>query len=231
MQSALGGALSAFELIDATGVSFFAETGIDIASPLETSPEWMVLAEAGGNAGAQMDERMEAVLAGAFESGLVSDAVLAQSIAQRQAMWALRENLPEGNRRVGSVMSNDISVPVSRVPEFIAKVGAMVADIDPVLRVNSFGHAGDGNLHYNVFPPAGGDKADYLSHLPALKQAIYGTLAEMGGSISAEHGIGRAKRDTLAASADPVKLAVMRQIKTALDPNGILNPGAVLASN
>lgn len=231
MQAALGSDLSAFELIDGTGIGFFEETGIDITPPLEAQAKWMVLTEAGGGEGAEMTARMEAALAQAYEAGLVLDAVLAQSEAQRSSFWALRENLPEGNRRVGSVMSNDISVPISAIPAFIDEVGAAIAEIDPDLRVNCFGHVGDGNLHYNIFPPRGAAKTSYTHHLPALEEAIYGALARMRGSISAEHGIGRLKRDVLAASADPVKLTVMRQIKQALDPHGILNPGAVLKSN
>jgi len=161
----------------------------------------------------------------------VSDAVLAQSIAQRKALWDLRENLPEGNRRVGSIASTDISVPISLIAEFIERVGADLNALNPVLRVNSFGHVGDGNLHYNVFPPVGESKADYMHLAEQVKATIYDVLHEMNGSISAEHGIGRLKRRELAESADPVKLAVMRQIKAALDPHGIMNPGAVLATN
>ncbi len=231
MQQEFGSNLSAFELIDATGVGFFAETGIDIRPPLESHPDWMVLCEAGGGKGGNLTERMEAVLERAFEDGLVSDAVLAQSIAQRKALWDLRENLPEGNRRVGSIASTDISVPISLIAEFIERVGADLNALNPVLRVNSFGHVGDGNLHYNVFPPVGESKADYMHLAEQVKATIYDVLHEMNGSISAEHGIGRLKRRELAESADPVKLAVMRQIKAALDPHGIMNPGAVLATN
>ena len=155
--------------------------------------------------------------------------MIAQSEAQRAAMWGLRETIPEGNRRVGAIASHDISVPLSGDPGFIEAAGRDVAAIEAGVRVNCFGHLGDGNLHYNLFPAEGRRARDYANLAPRLTEAVHERAVAMGGSISAEHGIGRAKRDELARRGDPAKLAAMRAIKAALDPAGIMNPGAVLA--
>jgi FAD/FMN-containing dehydrogenase len=176
-----------------------------------------------------LTERAEAVLGELFEAGLASDGVLAANEAQRAHMWWMRETLPECNRRIGSLATHDISLPLSRIGRFIAEVPAIVTGFDASLRVNCFGHVGDGNLHYNVFPPAGGRAVDYRALAGPLKTAIHDLVDAHGGSISAEHGIGRAKTAELEKYADPAKLAAIRAIKAALDPRGILNPGAVLA--
>ncbi|WP_112320439.1 FAD-binding oxidoreductase [Oceanibium sediminis] len=228
MRDALGEALSAFELIHGQGLAFLDEVLPDTPQPFSPRPEWAVLIEAGAGAGAELTARLEASLVEAFEAGLIADAVIAQNKAQAQAFWAVRETIPEANRLIGSVASHDISVPVSAIPEFIARGGPALRSIDPRFRINCFGHLGDGNLHYNVFPPQGGRRKDHESQRAEVSGTVHALAAELGGSISAEHGIGRLKVADLERFGDPAKLAAMRAVKSALDPLGIMNPGAVL---
>nr|WP_325251004.1 FAD-binding oxidoreductase [Amylibacter sp.] len=227
MQTALDGLVSAFELVHGTGFDFLAETMPEIRVPFADRPEWMVLAEIGGGVGSGLEPRMMAVLETALEDGLIEDVVVAQSAAQRDAFWTVRETIPEANKRVGAISSHDISIPLDRVAEFI---DAGIAALKPfgAVRLNSFGHLGDGNLHYNVFPPKGEAKADWMHLKREIMTLIHDLVTEFDGSISAEHGVGRLKAGDLERYGDPVKLAVMGQVKQALDPVGIMNPGAVL---
>ncbi len=228
LRERLGDGVTAFELIADQGVSFLAEFFPEKADPLEGRPPWRVLIEMTGPADGGLTDRAERVLETLFEKGLATDGVLAANEAQRRHMWWMREMLPECNRRVGSVSSHDISLPLSRIGTFIAEVPAIVARFDSDLRVNCFGHMGDGNLHYNVFPPARRTVSEFR-HLSAdVRRAIHDLVDGQGGSISAEHGIGRMKTGDLIRYGDPARVAAMRAIKAALDPNGILNPGAVL---
>jgi len=220
--------LSAFELIGAAGPAFVAEHFPDRRDPLDAAPDWRVLIEATAPSGADLGARMEAALAEAMEAGLAGHGVLAQSGAQRAEMWWLREHIPEANRRVGAVSSHDISVPLGRIAGFIAEGVRAIEAIDPGLRINCFGHLGDGNLHYNVFPAPGRSRADHAHQRPAIKTALHDLVDAAGGSVAAEHGIGRLRTGDLLRYGDPAKLAAMRAIKTALDPAGIMNPGAVL---
>ena len=223
----IGQGVSAFELIHRQGYDFLAETMPEVKLPFATPPEWSVLMDIGLGAGSAPEEALSDLFEAAFEAGLVSDAVVAQSAAQRDALWAVRESIPEGNRRIGAVSSHDISVPVSRIPEFIARGGPVIARVGD-FRINCFGHMGDGNLHYNVFPVPGRSRADHEHQRGDIKSAVHDLVHEMGGSVSAEHGVGRLKVEDLERYADPVKLAAMRAIKQALDPKGILNPGVIL---
>ena len=222
------GMISAFELIHRQGADFLARHMPEVTVPLSPLPDWMVLIELGLPAGF---ENAEALMAGlldeAFEVGLVRDGVVATSAAQRAGLWRIRESIPLANRKVGAVSSHDISLPLSEVPAFITRATAALAGLSD-MRVNCFGHLGDGNLHYNVFPAEGKSKADYLPLREAVKRLVHDMVHEMGGSVSAEHGLGRLKVDDLERYGDPGKLAAMRAIKAALDPHGILNPGAVL---
>ena len=160
-------------------------------------------------------------------AGLVTDGVIAASEAQRAGLWRIRESIPEANRRLGSVSSHDISLPLSLIPVFITRAGHALAAID-AFRINCFGHLGDGNLHYNVFPPQGHSRRDHEHQREAVKTCVHDLVHELGGSVSAEHGLGRLKVDDLLKYGDPGKIAAMRAIKAALDPKGIMNPGAVL---
>lgn len=223
----VGEAVSAFELIHRQGLQFLTEALPDIRQPFADQPEWSVLIELGLSAGQDPAAILEAIYVAAEGRGLVDDAVIAQNEAQRQALWAVREQIPEANRLIGSVSSHDISIPISEIPEFIRRGAEVVAKLGP-FRVNCFGHLGDGNLHYNVFPPLGQDRADYAGQSAAVKRAVHDLVHSFGGSVSAEHGIGRLKPEDLQRYGDPARLQAMRAIKVALDPQGIMNPGAVL---
>ena len=223
----LGESISAFELIHRQGMDFLAEKLPDIRRPWDVPPEWCVLVEVGVTAGQYPTDALERLFVAGAEDGLVSDGIIAQSQAQSDGFWTVREHIPEANRLIGSISSHDISVPLGALAEFITKANARIAALGE-FRVNCFGHVGDGNLHYNVFPVPGKTKADHLDERDQIKQAVHDLVHELGGSVSAEHGIGRFKVDDLERYGDPVKLAAMRAIKAALDPAGIMNPGAVL---
>jgi FAD/FMN-containing dehydrogenase len=220
------GGVSAFELISGMGLRFLAETMPQVRQPFAQVPEWMVLIDLGLTEGAP-----EAVLSDLFEAalaqGLVTGGVIAQSTAQRTQFWALRETIPLANRAVGAVSSHDISLPLSEIADFIRVADAALAALGP-WRINCFGHLGDGNLHYNVFPPKGEKPARYQAKAQAVQDLVHSMVMDRGGSFSAEHGIGRLKVADLERFGDPAKLAAMRAIKAALDPYGIMNPGAVL---
>ena len=226
----LGEAVSAFELIHRTGLEFLAETLPEMRQPFAAMPEWFVLIDIGLAQGLDPAEELEALFADAVEDGLAADGLIAQSEAQRQAFWDIRETIPEANRRIGSVSSHDVSLPLGMIPDFIAEGARVVAGVG-AFRINCFGHLGDGNLHYNVFPMQGKTRADYADIRDQVKRAVHDLVHSMGGSVSAEHGVGRLKVEDLERYGDPAKLAAMRAIKAALDPEGIMNPGAVLRPN
>lgn len=224
----LGGALSAFELIDVSGLGFLADVMPEVPRPPAFDAPWVVLLEAEDSAGAAVGARLEAVLGAALEAEAVADVLVAQSEAQRAAFWTVRETIPLANRRIGAIASHDVSLPAARLAEFLVATDADVQRLAPGVRVNCFGHLGDGNLHYNLFPPAGGSRDDFADVRGALSRAVHDRVHAFGGSIAAEHGIGRLKVADLKRYADPAALATMRAIKSVLDPGGILNPGAVL---
>jgi FAD/FMN-containing dehydrogenase len=223
----LGEGISAFELMHRMGLDFLAETLPDVKQPFETPPDWLVLIDIGLARGLDPATALETLFVEAHEAGLVHDGVIAQSEAQRAEFWAIRETIPEANRRIGSVSSHDISVPLGAIPDFIVKGGEALGRLGP-FRINCFGHVGDGNLHYNVFPPKGESKEAYTHQRDAIKRTVHDLAQRFDGSVSAEHGVGRLKVDDLERYGDPVKLSAMRAVKAALDPNGIMNPGAVL---
>ena len=224
----LGEGISAFELIHRQGLEFLKEKLPQLRQPFAEPPEWCVLVELGLSQGSDPEMALAELFEAAMEAGHALDGVIAQSEGQRQELWNVREQIPEANRLIGSVSSHDISVPLSAIPDFIVRGGEMLAALGDY-RVNCFGHLGDGNLHYNVFPAHGKSRETYEDQRAAVKRAVHDLVHEMGGSISAEHGVGRMKVEDVARYGDPVRLAVMRAIKQALDPNGIMNPGAVLA--
>jgi D-lactate dehydrogenase (cytochrome) len=177
----------------------------------------------------QLRGLLEDALGAAMNRGDVLAATLAESIAQREALWRLRESVPEAQRHEGASIKHDVAVPVAALPAFLTKAGKAVAQVAPSARLVAYGHVGDGNLHFNLSEPAGGgDRAAFLALQEDLGHAVHACVQEFRGSISAEHGIGQLKRELLARHKDPVALAVMRSIKQALDPRGILNPGKVL---
>ena len=224
-RGALGDAVTACELIDGQGLEWVAEHLPDTRVPLDPIPAWSVLLEAGMRAGAA--DALEEVAGAAMEAGLVTDGAVSRSEAQAQAFWAAREAIPEANRAVGAVASHDVSVPLSEMATLIREGRAALRALAPDLRFNTFGHVGDGNLHYNVFPAAGRDRSDYDAE--ALSRRLHDLVGSLGGAISAEHGIGRFKAGELARLHDPAALGAMRAIKAALDPAGIMNPGAILS--
>lgn len=230
LRAEFGSAVSALELMSGFGLELALRTLDSLRRPLAGRHAWYLLVELGGPAG--LRARVEASLADQIEAGRVADAVIAETLAQRDALWALREQTPEVNHRNGAICSSDTSVPISRIPDFIAQVHAAVAALHPGLRINSYGHIGDGNIHHNVFPPEDAGKAGFLADHPGINDAVRLAITrvshDLGGSISAEHGIGRLKIADLARFASPARLAMMRAIKAALDPAGILNPGALL---
>ena len=224
----LSGMVSAFELIGRMGMDFLAEVIPDVRSPLAGNPDWTVLIEIGlpdgfGPAAPQLEQ----LFAAATDANLVLDGVIAASDAQRAKLWRIREAIPEANRLIGAISSHDISLPLGVVPEFIARAGVALSAIAD-MRINCFGHLGDGNLHYNVFPIRGKTRKDHENQRDTIKACVHDLVDALGGSVSAEHGLGRLKVDDLEKYGDPGKLMALRAIKTALDPHGILNPGAVL---
>lgn len=229
MEARVGGLISGFELIARTGLEFLAEVGPDLRQPFPTPPDWSVLVELGLPSAMDPEATMAALFDEAAGAGLVEDGVIAASEAQAAALWQIRESLPEANRRIGAVSSHDISLPLAEIPGFLAEAPARIARFG-TFRINAFGHLGDGNLHYNVFPTRGHNRAEHDALRDATKTAVHDLVHELGGSVSAEHGIGRLKTGDLQRYGDPAKLAAMRAIKAALDPKGILNPGAVLSA-
>ncbi|MEP0962615.1 MAG: FAD-binding oxidoreductase [Roseobacter sp.] len=223
----LGEMVSAFELIAKQGLQFLAETLPDIRQPFEQAPGWSVLIEVGLVHGMRPDTALETLFAAALEQNIVSDGVIAQNAQQSADFWSVREHIPEANKRIGSISSHDISVPLGSLPRFIEKGNAVIRAMGD-FRINCFGHVGDGNLHYNVFPPLGETRDAYKSQSADIQRAVHDLAHQMEGSISAEHGVGRLKVGDLERYGDPAKMSAMRAIKAALDPAGIMNPGAVL---
>ena len=226
-QDRLPGMVSAFELIHRTGFDFLAETHPEIRAPFDPLPDWMVLVELGLPRGLEPEVAMANLYDAADDKGLVTDGVIATSQAQANGLWNLREMIPDANRRIGAVSSHDISLPLSEIPGFIAAAPNALRPLGD-FRINCFGHLGDGNLHWNVFPQKGRSRKDHDSVRDAVKTTVHDIVHALGGSIAAEHGVGRVKVADLQRYGDPGKLTAMQAIKAALDPSGIMNPGAVL---
>jgi FAD/FMN-containing dehydrogenase len=200
-----------------------------VGDPLDRPHQAYVLCEvATAREDPTLRDLLEAELAEAMNMGLVRDAVIASSLAQRAALWKLRESVPEAQRAEGASIKHDVAVPVAALPAFASEATAAVLAIVPAGRMVAYGHVGDGNLHFNVSVPAAGDPREFLAHEPAIHEAVHAIVRRYRGSISAEHGIGRLKVQALARHRGAVDLDVMRAIKHALDPHGILNPGKVL---
>jgi len=171
---------------------------------------------------------LESILAQGMEQAIVDDAVIAANLSQRMAFWKLRDEMSAAQKPEGGSIKHDISVPVAAVPDFIEQANAAVIKLIPGARPVPFGHLGDGNIHYNVSQPVGGDPADFLARWHEVNAVVFDIVLRMGGSISAEHGIGVLKRDELPDVKDKVAIELMRSIKAMLDPLGIMNPGKVL---
>jgi FAD/FMN-containing dehydrogenase len=178
--------------------------------------------------GAGLMPLAERLLSEAVEAGEIADAVVAGSLTQAQELWRLREMMSEVQKHEGGSIKHDIAVPVAKVPEFIARANQLVELMIPGARPVPFGHLGDGNIHYNVSQPVAMDRDVFLANWEALNAAVHEIVLDLKGSISAEHGIGRLKRDLLPHAKQAIELELMRKIKSAFDPNGILNPGKLL---
>ena len=227
MQAATGGLLSAFELVPRIAIELVTRHVPGTRDPLAAPSPWHVLIEVSGGAGADLRDVTHAALAAAIEQGAVTDAIIAENTAQARGLWKLREGISEAQKREGASIKHDISVPVAKIPAFIAEATAAVAAAFPGARPVTFGHLGDGNLHFNFSTPVGGD-ATFLARWDEMQLIVHDIVHHFGGSISAEHGIGNTKRDLLPRYKSHEELDAMRALKAAFDPHGILNPGKVV---
>ena len=223
-----GDSITGFEFMPRIGFDFMRQYLPDRRDPLAASHPWYVLIELSSQASEGLPEAMQELLAAAVQRGLVTDAVVATSLEQANSFWRLREGIVEVQKYPGGSIKHDISVPVAAVPDFIAEACAAVEKLIPGARPIPFGHLGDGNVHFNVTQPEDADKDAYLARWAEMNDVVHAVAAKHNGSISAEHGIGRLKRDLLPQVKDPVALDMMRTLKRTLDPKGILNPGKVL---
>jgi FAD/FMN-containing dehydrogenase len=236
-QSRLGSGLTGFEVMNGFSLQLVRQHFPHLRQPLPPS-EWTVLLEQSDAEGeAHARSLFEGLLEAALESGTITDAAVAETIDQSHAMWHLRESIPLAQAEEGLNVKHDISLPISRIPEFVERTDAALTARWPGLRLVNFGHLGDGNLHYNVQAPEGGDMkapaggsaADFLrEHEAGVNAVVYDAVTAHDGSISAEHGIGTLKREELVRRKSPVALGLMRAVKQALDPHGLMNPGRLL---
>ena len=228
LRSVAGETLSSFELMPRIGIELTARYIEGARDPFAEPHPWYVLCELTASGTEDLDAPLQQTLAAAMEHGGVRDATLANNERVRASFWHLREHIPEAQRRAGPSLKHDISVPVASLPDFIAEASAWVRQHVPEGVLVCYGHAGDGNLHFNINQIGTASGARFLARESEIKHAIHDLVARYHGSISAEHGIGRLKREELQRYASPVALATMRAIKQALDPNGIMNPGKLL---
>ncbi|MCZ6447466.1 MAG: FAD-binding oxidoreductase [Alphaproteobacteria bacterium] len=234
-RAASGDGVTAFELLPRIGVELVLKHFEGTRAPMDTVSPWYVLMEwSAGESGAKNEPEaglrraLEAFLEARFEAGMVIDAVLASSEAQAKELWHFREVLPECETREGASIKHDVSVPVSKVADFIAEGTRLLEAYMEGVRVFPFGHVGDGNIHFNVSQPVAMTKDEFHAHRREMNRMVHDLVMAMGGSFSAEHGIGRFKKGELAHYGEPLDLELMRRIKAAFDPDGIMNPGKVL---
>ena len=229
LREATGEQLSSFELIPRIAVELTRRHIPGVRDPLDAPHPWYALCElTSARADDPLEERLEECLAAALEEKLVVDAAVARNERDRAAFWKLRETIPEAQRLDGASLKHDISVPVASIPVFLEQASRWIEANIPEGRLVAYGHAGDGNLHFNLNQAPGADRAAFLAREEPVKRVIHDLVREFGGSFSAEHGIGRLKVGELERYASPVELDLMRALKHTLDPNGILNPGKVL---
>ncbi|AXS39569.1 FAD-binding oxidoreductase [Breoghania sp. L-A4] len=224
-----GSMLTGFELMPRIGIEYDLAHLEGARDPLMMPHPWYVLMEL--SSGTDMEAAralMELIFEDAFEAGLVKDAALAESVAHRRDFWHLRHGLSEVQKQEGGSIKHDVSVPVANIPEFLDEALAAVEKAVPGCRPVPFGHMGDGNIHFNVSQPIGADREEFLDKWYDMNAVVHDIVLKYGGSISAEHGIGRLKQPLLPGVKSAVEMDLMRKVKAALDPNGILNPGKVL---
>jgi len=230
LRQSSGDCVTSFELIPRIGIDLTTRHIPGVVDPLSAPSEWYVLAElSSSRVGEPLETILQAALESALGNGWISDAAMAQSDRERELFWRLRESIPEAQRKDGASLKHDISVPVSQVPRFIEVAGGWVAQHIPQALLVCYGHLGDGNLHFNINQRAGTQVFQLQAVEQKLKRAIHDFVKEFDGSFSAEHGIGQLKVFELERYANPVELDLMRRVKNAFDPNGIMNPGKVLS--
>lgn len=228
-RAASGDRVTSFELIPRIGLEFVVAHMPNCSDPMAVACEWYALIElSSSEATADLNERLQDLLAMTLEDGLIRDAVVAASDAQAAGLWRLREFLSEAQKFEGGSLKHDVSVPVSATPDFIREAISAVQLAVPGIRPVPFGHIGDGNIHFNLSQPIGADRAAYLARRAEIGVIVNTIVAAYGGSISAEHGIGQARTDDLLRYKSPVEIDLMRAVKAAIDPNGIMNPGKVV---
>lgn len=228
LRDRIGGRVTAFELVSRPALDLVLKNIPHSRDPLAGQSPWQVLIELSDTMESELDPALQGVLVEAIEAGDASDAALAHSGEQAQAFWRLRENIAEAQKIEGVSLKHDVSLPVSRIPEFIARCDAALAATFPGLRIVCFGHLGDGNLHYNQSRPAALDNVAFIAQGDAVNRIVHDLVAELDGSISAEHGLGQLKRDEILRYKSEVEMDLMRAVKKALDPAGLMNPGKVL---
>jgi len=229
MQDHCGSSLTGFELMSRFCLELVAQQFPQLPKPFATPHAQYVLLELSSSESEQHAVGLlEHAIGAALEPGVIEDAVVASSVAQSAGLWQLREHIPLAQAKAGKNIKHDISLPVSRIADFIAVTGPQLEAAFPGCQLVCFGHLGDGNLHYNVAPPIGISNEDFLANQEKVNRVVHDSVVSFGGSISAEHGIGALKRDELAHYKSPVELNMMRAIKAALDPLGIMNPGKIL---
>jgi FAD/FMN-containing dehydrogenase len=228
MQARTGGMLSAFELMPRIALDFVTRHIEGARDPLAVPSPWYVLMEATSGAATDLAASVESTLAKTIDDGTATDAVVASSQAQVAALWKLREGVSESQKREGASIKHDISVPVAAIPAFIARATPVIEAMIPGVRPVSFGHMGDGNLHFNFSAPQGGDSEAFLARWDEVQQAVHDIVQSFGGSISAEHGIGSMKVAALPRYKSHAELDAMRAMKAAFDPKNILNPGKLV---
>jgi FAD/FMN-containing dehydrogenase len=229
VRSACGERLSAFEIVGRSALELVLKHIPGCTDPLREAAACYALIELTDPAAdADLQTLLQNVLSAEMEAGRISDAVLAASEAQAVALWALRENISEAQRIEGISIKHDVSVPVSSIPEFLRRCDSALQEVFPDIRIVAFGHAGDGNLHYNLSRPEATDNADFIAQTATVNRIVHDIVDELGGSISAEHGLGQLKREEITRYKSPVEMALMRAVKQSLDPRGLMNPGKLL---
>ena len=228
LQAAFGAMLTACELVSDISLGLVLKNIAGSQAPLAQSPWYLLVELSGSGSDGALCLRLEEFLEQALAGATVSDAVIAQSGEQARRLWALRENISEAQKREGISIKHDISVPISRIGEFVALADAALAGRFPGIRIVAFGHVGDGNLHYNQSKSESGENAAFIAATPQVNEIVHDIVHQLGGSISAEHGIGQLKRDELLRYKSPLEMDMMRAVKRAFDPHGLMNPGKVL---
>jgi FAD/FMN-containing dehydrogenase len=229
LRAATGDALTSLEVLPRIGIDIALQFDTEVGDPLDGQHEWYAIVEVSGTkADGQTYAMLETALADALEQGIVLDAAMAASVAQAKSIWRIRKALVLNLTKIGAEVKHDVSVPVSKQPDFIRRATAAVEKTVPGTRTVAYGHFGDGNIHFNLAAPAGMDAPTFMSRAADLHRAVYDIASDYGGSFAAEHGVGIVKLDEMARYRSPVELDLMRGMKKLLDPKGLFNPGKVL---